>query len=114
MNKAQSLSNVLAFKEYILLLEGEMKTNVCERCNRRSVGEKERNNKNHKCLHKFNYTSEKSNRMVSPNVNVTGQKRKNSDTLTQAKECKMITVCKSIYTAQRGETVARRTSLHLL
>lgn len=90
-----------------------MKTNVCERCNRRSTGKKEGNNKKHKCIHRFNYTSEKSNKMVSPNVNLMGKKRKNSHTLTQAKECKMVKVCKAIHSAQIGETVARRTSLHL-
>lgn len=59
-----------------------MKTNVCKRCNSRSIGKKEGNNKNYKCIHMFNYTSEKSNKMVSPNVNLMGKKRKNSDTLT--------------------------------
>lgn len=41
-------------------------------------------------------------KMVNPNVNMMGKKRKNSDTLTQARECKMIKVCKAIYSAQRG------------
>ena len=90
-----------------------MKTNICERCNSRSIGKKEGNSKNHKCIHRFNYTSEKSNKMVSPNVNLMGKKRKNSDTLAQAKECKKIKVCKAIYRAQRGKIVARMTSLHL-
>lgn len=69
-------SSILAFKECILLLEGEMKTNVCERCNSRSVGKKEGNNKNHKCIHMYNYTSEKSYKMVSSNANPGGEKKK--------------------------------------
>lgn len=73
----------------------------------------ERNNKKHKCICRFNYTSEKSNKIVSPNVNLMGKKRKNSDTLTQTQECQMIKVCKAIYRAQRWKIVARRTSLHL-
>lgn len=53
-----------------------MKINVCERCNSESVGKKKGNNKNHKCIHMFNYTSEKSYKMVSPNVNLGGRGKK--------------------------------------
>jgi len=74
---------------------------------------KKGNNKNHKCIHRFNYTGEKSNKMWSTNVNLMGKKRKNSDTFTQPKKCKTIKVFKAIYSTQRGETVPRRTSLHL-
>lgn len=73
--KQNLCSSILAFKECILLLEGEMKTNVCERCNSRSVGKKEGNNKNHKCIHMYNYTSEKSYKMVSSNANLRGEKK---------------------------------------
>lgn len=77
------------------------------------VLERKGDNKRHKCIHRFNYISEKSNKMGSPNVNLMGKKKKNSATLTQAEECKMARVCKAIYDAQREETVARSTTPHL-
>lgn len=40
---------------------------------------------NHKYVHRSNYTSEKSNKMVSSNFNLMRKKRKSSDILPQAK-----------------------------
>lgn len=73
----------------------------------------ERNKENYTCIHRSNYTSEKSNKIVSSNLNLMGKKRKNSHILAQAKLCKMIKICKPVYCAQRWETIARRTSLLL-
>lgn len=95
-------SSILAFKECILLLEGEMKTNVCERCNSRSVGKKEGNNKNHKCIHMYNYTSEKSYKMVSSNANLGGEKKKRKN------KSKVMKVCKAVERAWRREIMAAR------